>query len=134
MFVGDSWVKCVLRGHVMVCEEEGSGLYGSIQPSCSDNVWHDWYPSLARAAASWKVISRMYLATYSNYAIFFYKNHLTLQLNLTWFFLLFSVVGSVLVMIGLYILLWGKSKDMMQNSATKFLQGVEEAKEQEPQV
>ncbi|KAL9329440.1 hypothetical protein ACSQ67_004443 [Phaseolus vulgaris] len=45
-----------------------------------------------------------------------------------------SVVGSVLVMIGLYILLWGKSKDMMQNSATKFLQGVEEAKEQEPQV
>ncbi|XP_019461148.1 PREDICTED: WAT1-related protein At3g30340-like isoform X1 [Lupinus angustifolius] len=34
-----------------------------------------------------------------------------------------SVIGSVLVMIGLYILLWGKSKDM---------QNVEEMKEQEP--
>jgi len=41
----------------------------------------------------------------------------------------------MLVMIGLYILLWGKSKDMMQNNgATKFAQEVEEAKEQEPQV
>uniref|UniRef100_A0A0R0ISB1 WAT1-related protein n=2 Tax=Glycine max TaxID=3847 RepID=A0A0R0ISB1_SOYBN len=46
-----------------------------------------------------------------------------------------SVVGSMLVMIGLYILLWGKSKDMMQNNgATKFAQEVEETKEQEPQV
>lgn len=46
-----------------------------------------------------------------------------------------SVVGSMLVMIGLYILLWVKSTDMMmQNDATKFAQEVEESKEQEPQV
>nr|KYP38915.1 Auxin-induced protein 5NG4 [Cajanus cajan] len=45
-----------------------------------------------------------------------------------------SVVGSMLVMIGLYILLWGKSKQMVQNGATKFAQEVEETKEQEPQV
>ncbi|KAL2343276.1 hypothetical protein Fmac_004561 [Flemingia macrophylla] len=44
-----------------------------------------------------------------------------------------SVVGSMLVMIGLYILLWGKSKQMVQNGATKFAQEVEESKEQEPQ-
>jgi len=41
MFVGDSWVKCVLRGDVMVREEEGSSLYSSIQPSGTDNVGHD---------------------------------------------------------------------------------------------
>ncbi|RDX74001.1 WAT1-related protein [Mucuna pruriens] len=46
-----------------------------------------------------------------------------------------SVVGSMLVMIGLYILLWGKSKEMMQNGATKFAQQLEdETKDQEPQV
>ncbi|QCD84488.1 WAT1-related protein At3g30340-like [Vigna unguiculata] len=45
-----------------------------------------------------------------------------------------SVVGSVLVMMGLYILLWGKSKDMMQNTDPKFLQQPEQTKEQEPQV
>ncbi|TKY60057.1 WAT1-related protein [Spatholobus suberectus] len=45
-----------------------------------------------------------------------------------------SVVGSILVMIGLYILLWGKRKEMMQNGATKFAQEVEETKEQEPRV
>ncbi|XP_061356408.1 WAT1-related protein At3g30340-like [Gastrolobium bilobum] len=39
-----------------------------------------------------------------------------------------SVMGSMLVMIGLYILLWGKSK------RCKALQEVDEVKEQEPQI
>ncbi|XP_047179279.1 WAT1-related protein At3g30340-like [Vigna umbellata] len=45
-----------------------------------------------------------------------------------------SVVGSVLVMMGLYILLWGKTKDIVQNTATKLLQETQQTKEQEPQV
>ncbi|KAK7400172.1 hypothetical protein VNO78_11372 [Psophocarpus tetragonolobus] len=40
-----------------------------------------------------------------------------------------SVVGSMFVMLGLYILLWGKSKDMMH----KFAQQLEETKDQDPQ-
>ncbi|XP_027348616.1 WAT1-related protein At3g30340-like [Abrus precatorius] len=44
-----------------------------------------------------------------------------------------SVMGSMLVMIGLYILLWGKSKEM-QNGMSQFAQEVEEIKEQEPHV
>ncbi|KAK7302974.1 hypothetical protein RJT34_13872 [Clitoria ternatea] len=43
-----------------------------------------------------------------------------------------SVMGSILVMIGLYILLWGKSMEM-QNRVTKLVQQAEEIKEQELQ-
>ncbi|KAJ1402184.1 EamA domain [Sesbania bispinosa] len=43
-----------------------------------------------------------------------------------------SVMGSILVMIGLYILLWGKSKEM-QNRLIKLVQEAEETPEQEPQ-
>ncbi|RDX69213.1 WAT1-related protein [Mucuna pruriens] len=44
-----------------------------------------------------------------------------------------SVMGSILVMIGLYILLWGKSMEM-QNRVIKLVQEAEETKEQEPQL
>ncbi|XP_057433499.1 WAT1-related protein At3g30340-like [Lotus japonicus] len=44
-----------------------------------------------------------------------------------------SVIGSILVMIGLYILLWGKSKEM-QNRLVNLDQEAEETKEQEPQL
>ncbi|KAI4298162.1 hypothetical protein L6164_031754 [Bauhinia variegata] len=43
-----------------------------------------------------------------------------------------SLLGSILVMIGLYIVLWGKNKEM-QNRVTKIVQEGEEIKEQEPQ-
>ncbi|KAG4977755.1 hypothetical protein JHK86_037229 [Glycine max] len=43
-----------------------------------------------------------------------------------------SVMGSILVIIGLYILLWGKSMEM-QNRVVKLVQEAEETKEQEPQ-
>ncbi|KAJ1426144.1 EamA domain [Sesbania bispinosa] len=45
-----------------------------------------------------------------------------------------SVVGSMMVMIGLYILLWGRSEEMKQNGGEKLVQEVEEMKEQEPKV
>jgi len=84
MFVGDSWVKCVLRGDVMVREEEGSSLYSSIQPSGTDNVGHDWYTILARAASSWKVNSSTCSITSPSSSST--KNHfLILKLNLTSF-------------------------------------------------
>ncbi|KAJ6423086.1 hypothetical protein OIU84_024088 [Salix udensis] len=41
-----------------------------------------------------------------------------------------SVLGSIFVMIGLYILLWGKNKEM-KNHATRVAQEAEETKEQE---
>ncbi|XP_061342761.1 WAT1-related protein At3g30340-like [Gastrolobium bilobum] len=45
-----------------------------------------------------------------------------------------SVMGSILVMIGLYILLWGKRREM-QNRVIKLVQEAEEEiKEQEPQI
>ncbi|KAJ7968744.1 WAT1-related protein [Quillaja saponaria] len=44
-----------------------------------------------------------------------------------------SVLGSILVMIGLYILLWGKNKEM-QNRVAKLVQEVQEIKEQEPNI
>ncbi|KAK7306449.1 hypothetical protein VNO77_44389 [Canavalia gladiata] len=44
-----------------------------------------------------------------------------------------SLMGSILVMIGLYILLWGKSKEML-NREIKLVQEAEETKEQEPQT
>nr|XP_048326939.1 WAT1-related protein At3g30340-like isoform X1 [Ziziphus jujuba var. spinosa] len=44
-----------------------------------------------------------------------------------------SLLGSILVIMGLYILLWGKKKEM-QNRITKLAQEVEEIKEQEPQL
>ncbi|KAK7245540.1 hypothetical protein RIF29_40386 [Crotalaria pallida] len=44
-----------------------------------------------------------------------------------------SVVGSILVMVGLYILLWGKSKEK-QNRVTKLTQDAVEIKEQESQT
>ncbi|XP_004485925.1 WAT1-related protein At3g30340-like [Cicer arietinum] len=43
-----------------------------------------------------------------------------------------NVMGSILVMIGLYILLWGKSKEM-KNRLNKLVEEAEETKEQEPQ-
>ncbi|XP_027339333.1 WAT1-related protein At3g30340-like [Abrus precatorius] len=43
-----------------------------------------------------------------------------------------SVMGSILVIMGLYILLWGKSKEM-HDSVIKLVQEAEETKEQEPQ-
>ncbi|KAI5447697.1 hypothetical protein KIW84_015233 [Lathyrus oleraceus] len=43
-----------------------------------------------------------------------------------------SVVGSILVMIGLYILLWGKSKEV-QKRLIKLAEEAEKTKEQEPQ-
>eukprot|EP00257_Ricinus_communis_P025652 XP_025013066.1 WAT1-related protein At3g30340 isoform X2 [Ricinus communis] len=43
-----------------------------------------------------------------------------------------SLLGSIIVIIGLYILLWGKNREM-QNHATKVAQEAEEIKEQEPQ-
>ena len=42
-----------------------------------------------------------------------------------------SLLGSVFVIIGLYILLWGKNKEM-QNHARRVAQEAEEIKEQEP--
>ncbi|KAH8518171.1 hypothetical protein H0E87_000123 [Populus deltoides] len=42
-----------------------------------------------------------------------------------------SLLGSIFVIIGLYILLWGKNKEM-QNHATRVAQEAEEIKEQEP--
>ena len=47
--------------------------------------------------------------------------------------MLFSVIGSMLVMLGLYILLWGKSKER-QNRVTNLVEEVGEAKEQDPQL
>ncbi|XP_028755706.1 WAT1-related protein At3g30340-like [Neltuma alba] len=46
-----------------------------------------------------------------------------------------SVLGSILVMLGLYILLWGKHKEM-QNKKTKLVvvQEAEEIKEQDPPI
>ncbi|CAL0334713.1 unnamed protein product [Lupinus luteus] len=44
-----------------------------------------------------------------------------------------SVVGSITVMVGLYILLWGKNKEM-QDRVKKLVQGVEEVKGQESQT
>ncbi|KAJ4711757.1 WAT1-related protein [Melia azedarach] len=44
-----------------------------------------------------------------------------------------SLLGSITVIIGLYILLWGKNKEM-QNCASKVAQEAEENKEQEPQL
>ncbi|KAJ9173825.1 hypothetical protein P3X46_016924 [Hevea brasiliensis] len=44
-----------------------------------------------------------------------------------------SLLGSIIVIIGLYILLWGKNKEM-QNHATKVSQEAEVIKEQEPQL
>ncbi|KAJ6770708.1 WAT1-RELATED PROTEIN [Salix purpurea] len=44
-----------------------------------------------------------------------------------------SLLGSIFVIIGLYILLWGKNKEM-QNHATRVAQEAEELKEQEPPV
>ncbi|KAF4353069.1 hypothetical protein CsatB_004895 [Cannabis sativa] len=44
-----------------------------------------------------------------------------------------NVIGSVVVIIGLYILLWGKKKEM-QNFANKLAQETEENKIQEPQL
>ncbi|XP_028785095.1 WAT1-related protein At3g30340-like [Neltuma alba] len=46
-----------------------------------------------------------------------------------------SVLGSILVMLGLYILLWGKQKEM-QNKKTKLVvvQEAEEIKEQDPPI
>ncbi|KAG2395945.1 WAT1-related protein [Vigna angularis] len=49
--------------------------------------------------------------------------------SFTW---LLSVMGSILVIIGLYILLWGKTMEM-KNRVTKLVQEAEETKEQEPQ-
>lgn len=43
-----------------------------------------------------------------------------------------SLLGSIIVIAGLYMLLWGKNKEM-QNGATKVAQETEEMKEQEPQ-
>jgi hypothetical protein len=42
-----------------------------------------------------------------------------------------SLLGSIFVIIGLYILLWGKNKEM-QNHATRVAQEAEEIKEQDP--
>lgn len=45
-----------------------------------------------------------------------------------------SLLGSIIVIIGLYILLWGKKKEM-QNCAIKVAQEqAEEIKQQEPQL
>ncbi|KDP34140.1 hypothetical protein JCGZ_07711 [Jatropha curcas] len=44
-----------------------------------------------------------------------------------------SLLGSIIVIVGLYILLWGKNKEL-QNHATKVAQQVEEVKEQELQL
>lgn len=41
-------------------------------------------------------------------------------------------MGSILVIIGLYILLWGKNMDI-KNRVRKLVQEAEETKEQEPQ-
>jgi len=46
---------------------------------------------------------------------------------------MFSVLGSILVMLGLYILLWGKSKEM-KNRLIMLAEKAEETKEQEPQI
>ncbi|PNX71289.1 auxin-induced protein 5ng4-like [Trifolium pratense] len=43
-----------------------------------------------------------------------------------------NVMGSILVMIGLYILLWGKNKEM-KNRLIKLGEEAEKNKEQEPQ-
>ncbi|XP_027931534.1 WAT1-related protein At3g30340-like [Vigna unguiculata] len=43
-----------------------------------------------------------------------------------------SVMGSIVVIIGLYILLWGKTVEI-KNRVTKLVQEAEETKEQEPQ-
>ncbi|XP_024030837.1 WAT1-related protein At3g30340 [Morus notabilis] len=48
-------------------------------------------------------------------------------------FYLGSLLGSIAVIIGLYILLWGKKKEM-QNFATKLAQEAEENKTQEPHL
>ncbi|KAH9774802.1 hypothetical protein WN944_012729 [Citrus x changshan-huyou] len=44
-----------------------------------------------------------------------------------------SLLGSITVIIGLYILLWGKNKEM-QNCVSKVTQEAEDIKEQEPQL
>ncbi|KAK4259558.1 hypothetical protein QN277_005879 [Acacia crassicarpa] len=44
-----------------------------------------------------------------------------------------SVLGSILVMLGLYILLWGKNKEM-KNKMTNLVQEAEETKEQDPPI
>lgn len=49
------------------------------------------------------------------------------------FLYLYSVLGSVLVMVGLYILLWGKKKEM-QNRLIKNDQEAQEIKEQDSQI
>lgn len=44
-----------------------------------------------------------------------------------------SLLGSITVIIGLYILLWGKNKEM-QNCVSKVTQEAEDIKEQEPHL
>ena len=44
-----------------------------------------------------------------------------------------SLLGSIVVIVGLYILLWGKKKEM-QKCATKLVQESEAIKEQEPHL
>lgn len=49
-----------------------------------------------------------------------------------WHYLMMSsLLGSITVIAGLYILLWGKNKEM-QNCVAKVSQGTEEIKDQEP--
>lgn len=56
-----------------------------------------------------------------------------LNLFLLLLLLLSSLLGSVIVIIGLYILLWGKNKEM-QDCVLKVAQEAKEIKEQEPKL
>lgn len=114
---GDDRVGFVLRGHVVVCEETRGRVYRGLQPARADNGRNVRCSSHARAAPSRKVaflynslVPSVYLCC--NHCCFFQTN---------------SVIGSVIVIVGLYIMLWGKDKEMSHNQE-KLEEGNEELK------
>lgn len=130
---GDGRIWLVFCGAFMVCEEEGSCVHCIIQSSSPDNSSHDWHSFLARAASSWKV------NVYNNYSYvhqyglkaFSYE---VMGLIFKWLWCC-SLLGSILVMVGLYILLWGKMVETQnQESEAKLFQQDEEIMGQETQI
>jgi hypothetical protein len=104
-FLGASGNRIVLCGNGMVCQTKGSSFNCSIYPTFTDVCGRSWSLDIKRGNLSRKVSS--------NYHSYFFHFLYCIFPN-TFLSAISSVVGSVLVISGMYMLLWGKSKDRGQ--------------------
>lgn len=103
--IGAGGIRLVLCGNGMVCQTKGTSFYSSIYPTYTDVCGCAWSLYITRGNLSRKVGS-----SYHSYFSTFY---IAFSL-ITFLSVISSVVGSVLVISGMYMLLWGKSKEREQ--------------------